>query len=81
MEKRNLVQVQYRGRRSGRFEGDAYTYVADAPLEVGDVVNVPTKYGESEAQVCRINVPEEDIPAYVFRIFCLGGAAGGNPNF
>ena len=41
MEKRNLVQVQYRGRRSGRFEGDAYTYVADAPLEVGDVVNVP----------------------------------------
>ena len=25
MEKRNLVQVQYRGRRSGRFEGDAYT--------------------------------------------------------
>lgn len=34
------------------------------PLEVGDVVNVPTKYGESEAQVCRINVPEEDIPAW-----------------
>lgn len=43
---------------------DAYTYVADVPLEVGDVVNVPTKYGESEAQVCRINVPEEDIPAW-----------------
>lgn len=37
MEKRNLVQVQYRGRRSGKFEGSAYTYVADVPLEVGDV--------------------------------------------
>ena len=60
MEKRNLVQVRYRGRRSGKFEGDAYTYVADVPLEVGDIVNVPTKYGESEAQVCR----EEEIPAW-----------------
>ena len=64
MEKRNLVQVQYRGRRSGKFEGSAYTYVADVPLEVGDVVNVPTKYGESEARVCRVNVPEEDVPAW-----------------
>lgn len=64
MRKRNLVQVQYRGRRSGKFDGAAYTYVADVPLEVGDVVTVPTKYGESEARVCRINVPEADIPAW-----------------
>ena len=38
MEKRNLVQVRYRGRRSGKFEGDAYTYVADVPLEVVNVL-------------------------------------------
>lgn len=97
MEKRNLVQVQYRGRRSGKFEGDAYTYIADVPLEVGDIVNVPTKYGESEAQVCRINVPEGDIPAWCGSLRHITEAAvpqdmfaeffdqevctGGNPDF
>lgn len=64
MEKRNLVQVQYRSRYSGKFGGAAYTYVADVPLEEGDIVSVPTKYGEAEAMVCRINVPEEEVPAW-----------------
>ena len=93
MEKRNLVQVRYRGRRSGKFEGDAYTYVADVPLEVGDIVNVPTKYGPGLPGECAGRGDPRmvrDAPAYhrgccasgyVFRIFCLGGATGGNPDF
>lgn len=75
MEKRNLVQVQYRGRRSGKFEGSAYTYVADVPLEVGDIVSVPTKYGDSEARICRVNVPEEEVPAWCGMLRHITGPA------
>lgn len=97
MENRNLVQVQYRDRYSGKFGGNAYTYVADVPMEVGDVVSVPTRYGESEARVCRINVPEEDVPAWCGSLRHITEAAvpqdifaeffdqevctGGNPDF
>ena len=53
------VWVQFRSKtRSSVFGGPCYTYIADTPLEVGDIVKAPTKYGDQEAFVCRVDVPE-----------------------
>ena len=58
----SLVQVQFESRyKPGTYSGGAYTYIADHPLIVGDIVKVPTKYGESMAKVCRVNVPIPEI--------------------
>lgn len=58
----NIVQVQFRKSFGKGYGGTAYTYIADVPLKVGDIVNVPTRYGPSEAQVCRIDVPADEVP-------------------
>ena len=55
-----FVQVQFKSRYSGEYGGRAYTYIADVPLEVGDVVTVPTASGDCEARVCRVNIPEAE---------------------
>lgn len=60
----NYVQVQFKSRYRDGFGGAAYTYIADVPLAVGDIVKVPTKFGESDARVCRVNVPEDEVPAF-----------------
>ena len=60
----NLVQVQFRNRYGEGYAGACYTYVADVPLAVGDIVNVPTKFGNSEARVCRVDVPEYDVKGF-----------------
>lgn len=57
----NLVQVQFKSRYGSGYGGNAYTYIADTPLAVGDIVTVPTRFGESEARVCRIDVPESEV--------------------
>lgn len=57
----NLVQVRFRNRFGEGWGGAAYTYIADVPLAVGDIVTVPTKFGESEARVCRVDVPEAEV--------------------
>ena len=56
----NFVQVNFKSLYSDGYGGRAYTYIADVPLEVGDVVKVPTATGESEAKVIRVNIPEEE---------------------
>lgn len=58
------VQVQFKSRYREGYGGPAYTYIADTPLRVGDVVTVPTKFGDSEAQVCRIDVPEDEVAKF-----------------
>lgn len=60
-----IVQVQFKNRFSYTYSGNAYTYYADVPVQVGDIVKAPTKFGESEAKVCRVDVPESEIPAYM----------------
>lgn len=60
-----LVQVQFKNRFSNTYSGSAYTYYADMPVQVGDIVKVPTKYGTNEAKVCRVNVPESEIPSWM----------------
>lgn len=58
----NIVQVQFRSRYGSGFGGTNYTYIADVPLKVGDIVKVPTRYGDSEAKVSRIDVPADEVP-------------------
>lgn len=58
----NIVQVQFEDKRTpGYFSGGLYSYIGDHPLQVGDIVKVPTKFGESRAKVCRVNVPVTEI--------------------
>lgn len=60
----SLVQVQFRNRYGEGYSGARYTYIADVPLEVGDIVTVPTKFGDNEACVCRVNVPEDEVKGF-----------------
>ena len=58
----DIVHVQFEDRKNpGYYSGGFYSYIADHPLEAGDLVKVPTKYGESTAKVCRVNVPVNEI--------------------
>lgn len=61
----NIVQVQFKSRFSNKFGEKLYTYIADTPLAVGDLVTVPTRNGEGEARVARINVPETEVPDWM----------------
>ena len=60
----NIVQVQFKNRYGEGYGGTNYTYIADVPVSVGDIVKVPTRYGDSEAKVSRVNVPEDEIPPF-----------------
>lgn len=61
----NIVQVQLKRRFGGGYTDAQYAYIADVPVAVGDLVNVPTKYGTAEAKVSRVNIHESEIPAWV----------------
>lgn len=58
-----FVQIQFMNQKTGRYSGACYTYIADVPLCEGDIVNVPTKYGDMEAKVVRVDVPEREAAA------------------
>lgn len=60
----SLVQVQFRNRYGEGYGGAAYTYIADVPLAVGDIVTVPTKFGNNEARVCRVDVTEAEVERF-----------------
>lgn len=61
-----LVAVQFRSRYNPeKFSGGEYTYIADVPLSEGDIVKVPTKFGESEARVSRVDVPLDELKCRV----------------
>ena len=61
----NIVQVQFKNRYNGRFGGTNYSYIAEVPVSAGDIVRVPTAYGESEAKVVRTEVPETELPKWL----------------
>lgn len=56
----SIVQVQFKSRYGDTYSGRPYSYVADVPVNVGDIVKVPTASGDGEAKVCRIDVPESE---------------------
>lgn len=62
----NIVQVQFKNRYGGGFYGvNRYSYIAEVPVVVGDIVNVPTRRGKSEARVVAVDVPESELPAWL----------------
>ena len=61
----SIVSVQFKSRYSDTYGGKEYAYISDVPVTEGDIVKVPTKFGDTEARVCRADVPESEIPAWM----------------
>lgn len=60
--KLNIVGVKYEDKfKKKTFSGREYSYYSDIDLEIGDIVEVPTRYGKSIAQVTRTNIDEKEI--------------------
>lgn len=57
----NIVQVQFKNWHDSEYSGPLYTYISDVPVEVGDRVIAPTKYGDFDARVERVNIQLTDI--------------------
>ena len=65
----NIVGVKYQSKYdSQNFEGKMYSYYTNIKLDIGDIVIVPTDYGEKYAIVSRINVLEQEIEAFKDRL-------------
>jgi hypothetical protein len=72
----SIVQVVFEDRRNpGTFHGGAYSYLADQPVAVGDIVNVPTKYGERNAKIVKTDVPVGEIGCRVGQLNKIAGPA------
>ncbi len=56
-----IVSVCFKRKESEEFGGKAYSYYTELPLNVGDVVKVPTAQGGAIAQVCEVNIPESRV--------------------
>lgn len=60
--KLNIVGVKYEDKFEKKtFSGREYSYYTEMDLEIGDIVEVPTRYGKSIAQVTRTNIDEKEI--------------------
>ncbi len=60
--KLNIVGVKYEDKLEKKvFSGKEYSYYTEMNLEIGDIVEVPTRYGKSIAMVTRIDIPEQEI--------------------
>ncbi len=58
----NIVGVKFEDNIYRKtFAGREYSYYTTLPLNIGDLVEAPTKYGTNVALVTSINVPEEKI--------------------
>lgn len=57
-----IVGVKYEDKFEKKtFSGREYSYYTSIELEVGDIVEVPTRYGNSIAKVTRVDIPENEI--------------------
>ena len=60
--KLNIVGVKYEDKFEKKiFSGREYSYYTEMNLEIGDIVEVPTRYGTAVAMVTRIDIPENEI--------------------
>ncbi len=58
----NIISVKYEDNFIPRtFGGKAYSYFTNVPVEVGDLIEAPTKYGVKIAKVIRVDIPEQEI--------------------
>ena len=62
----NIVQVQFKNKFGGGFySATKYSYIAEVPVVVGDIVNVPTRRGMGTAKVVAVDVPESELPGWL----------------
>jgi cell fate regulator YaaT (PSP1 superfamily) len=60
--KLKIVGIKYEDKfKKKTFSGREYSYYSDIELEIGDIVEVPTRYGKSIAQVTRTDIEEKEI--------------------
>lgn len=60
--KLNIIGVEYEDKfKKKTFSGREYSYYSDIDLEIGDIIEVPTRFGKSIAQVTRTNIDEKEI--------------------
>ena len=58
----NIIKVKYEDDLCHRnFNGKEYSYYTNKSLNIGDLVEAPTKYGNKIAKVVETNVPENEI--------------------
>ena len=69
-----FVQVALKNRRSGEYKG-SYSYIADVPVQVGDIVMAPTKYGDAEAKIIKTDVPISEIQCRVGQLLHITSSA------
>jgi hypothetical protein len=69
-----LVQFEDRGN-PGYFAGSSYSYIAERGITVGDIVKVPTKYGDRIAKVVRTDVPIRELQCKVGQLRKIAGKA------
>ena len=61
-----IVEIQFESRLNpGTFAGKEYSYIADIPVNVGDIVKAPTRNGVGTALVRRVDVPITEIQCRV----------------
>ncbi|MBQ9314846.1 MAG: hypothetical protein IJ220_07680 [Clostridia bacterium] len=61
-EEFKIVGVKYEDKFEKKtFTGREYSYYTDLDLEIGDIVEVPTRYGKSIAMVTKINIDKNEI--------------------
>lgn len=62
--KDNIVSVRYENNKKGGYSENAFSYYSEIPdIKVGDIVKVPTKYGEKRAIVHKVGISESTLPA------------------
>ena len=61
----NIIGVKYEDIYYPKtFTGKEYKYFTSIPLNIGDIVEAPTKFGTSIARVSSINIPNEKIESF-----------------
>lgn len=56
-----VCKVQFEEKtRPGKFAPQEYSYIAEVPVEIGDLVVAPTRYGDRTARVSRTRVPRAE---------------------
>lgn len=61
-----IISVQFKSKFNGQWYGNNYTYTCDFPVKRGDIVRVPTKYGDSEAIVREVDIPIYRVDPKIF---------------
>lgn len=61
-----IISVQFKSKFDGKWYGNKYHYLCNFSVKKGDVVRVPTKFGDSEAIVRDVNIPFYRVDPKIF---------------